>query len=78
MSNRTFDPFPLLTTQRLTLRQLRIDDDTAIFTLRADEEVGKYLNRQPATTIHDARNFISRINENAAKGNAVHWAITLT
>jgi ribosomal-protein-alanine N-acetyltransferase len=77
MSNRTFTPFPILTTERLTLRQLSISDDQEIFTLRSDSEINKYLDRQPSKTIEDARNFINMINENIQKNVSLYWAITL-
>jgi [ribosomal protein S5]-alanine N-acetyltransferase len=74
MVNETFTPFPILTTERLTLRQLAIDDEQQIFTLRSDSEVNKYLDRQVSTTINDARNFIHKI----IKSDSLYWAITLS
>lgn len=67
-------PVPILTTERLTLRQLVIDDDQEIFTLRSDSAINKYLDRPISNTIDDARNFITKIIDN----NALYWAITLS
>jgi [ribosomal protein S5]-alanine N-acetyltransferase len=78
MLKRTFTPFPILTTERLTLRQLLINDEQEIFTLRSDSEINKYLDRQVSNTIDDARNFINRINENVNKNDSLYWAITLS
>ena len=78
MLNRTFTPFPVLTTERLTLRQPGINDEQEIFTLRSDSEINKYLNRQMANTIDDARNFINKVNENINKSDSLYWAITLS
>ncbi len=77
MINRTFTPFPILTTERLTLRQLVINDEQEIFTLRSDGEINKYLDRPISNTIDDARNFINTVNENINKNNSLYWAITL-
>src|SRR3954470_5580728 len=77
MLNRIFTPFPILTTERLTLRQLVINDEQEIFTLRSDSEINKYLDRQLCNTIDDARNFINMINENINKSDSLYWAITL-
>lgn len=74
MLNGTFTPFPILTTERLTLRQLVISDEQEIFTLRSDSEINKYLDRQICNTIADARDFINKIN----KSGALYWAITLS
>lgn len=78
MINRTFTPFPILTTERLTLRQLVINDEQEIFTLRSDSEINKYLDRQISNTIDDARNFINSVNENITKNDSLYWAITLS
>src|SRR6476620_7676842 len=78
MLNRTFTSFPILATERLTLRQLVISDEQEIFTLRSDNEINKYLDRQISNTIDDARNFINKVNENINKGDALYWAITLS
>ena len=78
MSNRNFTPFPILTTERLTLRQLSIDDQQNIFALRSDKEINKYLDRQASKTIKDAINFINKVNDNIKKNNSIYWVITLT
>lgn len=78
MLNRTFTPFPILTTERLTLRQPGINDEQEIFTLRSDSEINKYLDRPIANTIDDARNFINKVNENINKNNSLYWAITFS
>jgi [ribosomal protein S5]-alanine N-acetyltransferase len=77
MLNRSFTPFPILITERLTLRQLVISDEQEIFTLRSDSEINKYLDREVSNTIEDARNFINKVNENINKNNSLYWAITL-
>jgi RimJ/RimL family protein N-acetyltransferase len=74
MLDGTFTPFPILTTERLTLRQLEINDEQEIFTLRSDSEINKYLDRQISNTIDDARNFINKI----IKNDSLYWAITLS
>lgn len=78
MINRNFTPFPVLKTERLTLRQLSVDDQQAIFDLRSNEVVNKYLDRAPSKTIQDAINFINKINENIKESNSLYWAISLT
>jgi len=78
MLSRTFAPFPILTTERLTLRQLVSNDEQEIFTLRSDSEINKYLDRQKSNTIDDAKNFINKVNENISKGDSLYWAITLS
>lgn len=74
MINIRFTSFPILATERLILRQVSFDDEQAIFALRSDAELNKYLDRQVSNTIEDARNFINKVNET----NSLYWAITLS
>jgi ribosomal-protein-alanine N-acetyltransferase len=78
MLNRNFNPFPILTTAKLTIRQLVINDEQEIFTLRSDSEINKYLDRKLSNSINDARNFINKVNENVNKNESLYWAITLS
>lgn len=78
MVNRNFTPFPILTTERLTLRRLSTDDQQGIFALRSDSEINKYLDRVPSKTIDDALNFINNVNDSIQKNNSIYWVITLT
>lgn len=78
MLNRTFTPFPILTTKRLTLRRLVTNDEQAIFTLRSDTEVNKFLDRKMADSLDDARQFINTVNENIDKNTSIYWAIVFS
>lgn len=72
-----FHPFPLLTTGRLILRQLVIEDEEAIFKLRSNEKVNKYLTRTNYKTKDEAKTFINKINNNISNNESVYWAINL-
>jgi [ribosomal protein S5]-alanine N-acetyltransferase len=78
MTGKHFTPFPVLKTERLTLRQLISSDDNEIFALRSDDNVNKYLDRKRSKSIDDARNFIQTINENIQRNDSIYWAITLS
>jgi ribosomal-protein-alanine N-acetyltransferase len=69
--------FSNLTTERLFLRELLPEDAEEIFRLRTDESVNKYVDRAKAITIDDAHNFIQMVQSNAAKDEAIMWALTL-
>ena len=78
MGNRNFKPFPVLKTERLTLRQLLSSDANEIFALRSDPNVNKYIDREPAKSIDDAKTFIQIIKENIQRNDSIYWAITLS
>lgn len=77
MLNRNSSSFPVLTTERLTLRQLSKSDSIEILQLRSNPEINKFLDRKPSKTIEDALNFIKNIIENEGD-ELFYWAITKT
>lgn len=78
MKDLNLAAFPILITERLTLRQLSINDQQDIFALRSNPGINKYLDRQPCKTPEDSINFINKVNDNIEKSIALYWAITLT
>ena len=72
-----FNPFPTLTTERLVLRQARLDDANEIFFLRSDPQVMKYLDKAPAQSLDEAVQFVQLLTESVNNNTAVYWAITL-
>ena len=74
MLNKPLSTFPILTTDRLTLRQLLESDVEEIFMLRSNTTINKFLDRRPSETLDDALNFISNIRKN----ELLYWAITRT
>lgn len=71
-----FSPFPELKTQRLLLRKLEGTDANEIFFLRSNEKVLRYLGKEPAKTIAEAEEFISKINKAVDENDSVLWGIT--
>ena len=69
--------FPVLTTERLLLRELRPSDAAAVLALRSDPLVMHHVNRPLARTMEDASALIDLITSMVAANDAVQWAITL-
>ncbi|MBP6697781.1 MAG: GNAT family N-acetyltransferase [Flavobacteriales bacterium] len=69
--------FPIVTTERLVLRDLRPTDVEQVFALRSDPLVMQHVNRPLAKTIDDASALIDLINSMVAASDAVQWAITV-
>ena len=72
-----FSPFPVLSTERLLLRQLQSSDDKEIFALRSDDNINKYLDRPKANTIEDAQAFIQKISNGIVNNESIYWVISL-
>lgn len=77
MSVTQFNPFPIVTTERLILRQITTDDDQDIFELRSDDVVRKYIARAEMADVTEAKAWIERINNNVKEGKSINWAIML-
>ena len=77
MQNQGLAPFPLLTTDRLILRKLEMDDAGELLKLRSDESVNKYLERPKSTTINEVIEFINKIETGISKNESFYWAISL-
>ncbi|RZJ73063.1 GNAT family N-acetyltransferase [Flavobacterium sp.] len=69
--------FPILTTERLTLRKLSKNDSEEILQLRSDVEINKFLDRKPHETLQEALHFIDGIQAKNAN-DLLYWAITQT
>jgi len=77
MNTTRFNPFPILTTERLALRKISPNDDQAVYLQRSSPVVNKYIARIPVADITEAQAWIARINNNVDLGLSINWAITL-
>lgn len=75
MIDVNFIPFPLLETERFSLRPLYMEDDKDLFTLRSDKSVNQYIGRTPPQSIEEVREFINKILDNIQKGYSILWAV---
>jgi ribosomal-protein-alanine N-acetyltransferase len=77
MVNLNFTPFPVLTTERLVLRQMTKEDANDVLLLRADESVSKYIARKPYTMLEEVYSFIDKITKGITNNECGYWAIAL-
>ncbi|MGX5818905.1 GNAT family N-acetyltransferase [Chitinophaga lutea] len=70
-----FPPIPRLETARLVLREMRDSDAQALFELRSDPEVMRYIPRPLAQTLDDITAFLTRIDALASEQAAIVWAL---
>src|SRR5260370_952539 len=69
--------FQALSTKRLILRKPELNDAREIFNLRSNEQVNQYLDRDPATDLEDATDFLNKIIQSIDGGEGSYWAICL-
>ena len=77
MLNTHFDPFPTLTTDRLVLRKLSLDDAEAMFSMRSDAKMMAYIPRPLAKTVDDATTLIQTMLDGLEKQESIVWAMSL-
>jgi [ribosomal protein S5]-alanine N-acetyltransferase len=73
-----FHPFPILQTERLTLRKITDQDVQEILYLRSDPIINQYIERPEADQIKSpeaALGFIHYINSSIDQGNWISWSI---
>jgi [ribosomal protein S5]-alanine N-acetyltransferase len=73
-----FDPFPVLSTPRLTLRAITAEDQADLHRLRSDERVNRYTYGKVYHTVEDIVKFMERTQQNLLEQSCIYWAITLT
>lgn len=54
-----------------------MEDAVELLFLRSDEQVMKYINREPSTTIEEVQSFIQRINSDIDNNWVIMWGLTL-
>lgn len=72
-----FKPFPILATERLTLRQINESDKNDLFILRSDSRVMQFIDRPIAKTPEDAAKLIQVITDLLNNNDGITWGITL-
>jgi ribosomal-protein-alanine N-acetyltransferase len=72
-----FGPFPKLSTLRLNLRELTLEDAQDIFRIRSDYEVTRYNSGIAYDRIDQARDLIQAIRSAYVDGAELRWGITL-
>lgn len=73
----SFTSFPTLHTPRLLLREPVPADAGAVFKMRADPRVMRYIGKLPQQDISEAEQLVESYMEGFARNEALNWAICL-
>lgn len=71
-----FTRFPVLSTQRLRLRQLLPADAAGLFVIKSDLEVTKHYGQEPHKSIRDTLGWIERLQVSYRKREDFAWCVT--
>lgn len=72
--NAVFSTFPILRTDRLTLREIRLSDAYPIFKMRASGRVNQFIARQNMPELADAEKLVERTIQAFENKMAIGWA----
>ncbi len=75
MGDLRMEHFPVLETERLTLREIRESDAAAVFAIFGDEQVTRYYDVTTMTTMAQARQMAARLRERNDKGDTLRWGV---
>lgn len=77
MLSINFQPFPVLTTERLVLRRPQLSDVDEIFKYRSDKELMRYIPHRYATSKDQVVETMNLIDRMIDSNEGINWAITL-
>ncbi|MBC7933762.1 MAG: GNAT family N-acetyltransferase [Rhizobacter sp.] len=77
MLELTFQPFPVLTTERLLFRELLPTDSDQVYKLRSNPTAMQFLDKAPLTSKEEALDLISKIKNGVETNDCITWAIAL-
>jgi len=77
MEKQNLHAFKELSTGRLVLRALAVTDNAQMAAIRSDDEVNKYISRQPCLSLAEAEAFIRKIQQAVIDDGWFYWAICL-
>ncbi len=77
MIHTSFDPFPVLETDRLILRKPHAKDTDILFRYRSDKEYMRYIPHRYTTDKNEVARILAYMNEMADKQQSINWVMTL-
>ncbi|HJT57647.1 MAG TPA: GNAT family protein [Ktedonobacteraceae bacterium] len=72
-----FTRFPTLTTKRLRLRQIELNDAKDLFATFSDKEVMRFYGQEPHRSLNETRQWIEYAQTNYRLRETMRWGITL-
>ena len=70
-----FDPFPILETSRLRLRESRLSDAEGVFAVLSADSVTRHYGLSPLANVEEARALIERRAAALRRGERIRWAV---
>ncbi len=78
MLHTCFTPFPILTTERILLRNMQLADAPVLQQLRSNPEVMAFINRPLIKTLQEAEAWVQMIIDAHTENKGITWSICLS
>ncbi len=75
MLNLDFSPFPILETDRLILQEITDAHAPALFEMRTDPTIMRYIDRPIPTSIEEVKELIQKMATMKSAGEGISWGI---
>ncbi len=69
-----FTEFPILKTKRLVLRNIQLDDAKAIYNMRSNGMVNRFINREAMDQMEQSEEIVKKVQEMYAQKAGLAWA----
>jgi ribosomal-protein-alanine N-acetyltransferase len=77
INTAVFRTFPVLETDRLTLRAFTLEDTASFFEIRSSHKVMKFMDSFPHQTHNESRKMIVQMLDSFVENAGINWAIEL-
>ncbi|MEO7210726.1 MAG: GNAT family protein [Chitinophagaceae bacterium] len=77
MLNLNFNPFPILESERLSLRKIILTDAPELYELRTGEKTMEFIDKVKIASVQVAQDMIQNMDFQIQNNDAIMWGITL-
>lgn len=75
INKKVFDRFPELESGRLFYRNITVKDAEALFMIRTDKEVMRFMDTESMMSLKESEKLIDSIGESFKSGNGISWGV---
>lgn len=76
INKKVFDQFENLESNRLKYRQITLQDSRALFEIRSNQEVMRFMGRDKMKSVSESEDLIKSVTESFKSGTGINWGIT--
>ena len=75
IDKKVFESFPVLESERLLFREIKLNDAKDLFIIRSNDEVMKFMDTKRLESLEDTEKLIKSINESFTNETGINWSV---